>query len=98
MKQKKRTDRYGNIYYDVTFEAREAEHFGYEEPATPHTAVVVCDGYFYKVEGIDGKAATSPWCNTPKTAVRHGYNTHLLQKRRRFTTYAEWKKSQEDRI
>lgn len=73
MKQKKRTDRYGNIYYDVTFEAREAEHFGYEEPTTPHTAVVVCDGYFYKVEGIDGKAAVSRWYLSPKTAVKHSY-------------------------
>lgn len=73
MKQKKRTDRYGNIYYDVTFEAGEAKHFGYEEPTTPHTAVVVCDSYFYKVEGIDSKAATSPWCNSPKTAVKHSY-------------------------
>ncbi len=93
MKQKKRTDRYGNIYYDVTFEAREAKHFSYEDPATQHTAVVVCDGYFCKVEEIDGKAAASPWYNSPKTAVKHGYNTHLLIGRRRFSTYAEWKKA-----
>ena len=73
MKQKKITDRYGNIYYDVTFEAREAKHFSYEEPTTQHTVSVVCDGYFCKVEEIDGKAAVSRWYRSPKTAVKHSY-------------------------
>lgn len=73
MKQKKRTDRYGNIYYDVTFEAKEAEYFGYEEPATQHTATVTSDGLLCRVEEIDGKAAVSRWYRSPKTAVKHSY-------------------------
>lgn len=50
-----------------------AKHFSYEDPATQHTASVVCDGYFYKVEEIDGKAAVSRWYRSPKTAVKNGY-------------------------
>ena len=73
MKQKKHTDKYGNVYYDVTFQAGEAKYFHYEEPATQHTATVTSDGLLCRVEEIDGKAAVSRWYRSPKTAVKNGY-------------------------
>ena len=73
MKQKKYTDKYGNVYYKVTFQAKEALYFSYEIPGTSHTATVTSDGLLCRVEEIDGMAAVSRWYRSPKTAVKNGY-------------------------
>lgn len=73
MKQKKYTDKYGNVYYKVTFQAKEAQYFGYEDPEATFTATVEevgADGYC-QVTDIDGKKAVSAYFCTPKIAVKH---------------------------
>lgn len=77
MKQKKYTDKYGNVYYDVTFQAGEAKYFHYEDPGTSHTATVTSDGLLCRVEEIDGKAAVSRWFRIHPAEGREWISTNV---------------------
>lgn len=73
MKQHKYTDRYGNVYYEVTFTSQESVFFFHQDnPATTHTAKVAeLSGQLYRVEEVDGKFATSRVYCTIRTAIKH---------------------------
>jgi len=75
MKQRKYTEPYGAIYYEVQFQSTEHKHFADESPARTHTAKVFYDGFYCRVENIDGKDAESIRTRTPKTAVKHSWLT-----------------------
>lgn len=73
MKQKKYTDKYGNVYYKVTFQAKEALFFSHEDPEATLTATVEegCISGYSQVTEVEGKKAFSACYCTPKIAVKH---------------------------